>query len=482
MTQSDTILSIVSDQLADAEDQDSKIELPTPSRVRPVARAVLRERFRTEDGKSQTLRRWRGKWWEWSGPSWTQLDEEALRNELYDVLENAYYKDGDDHVDWNPTRQKITNIVDALAGLCVIPETVEAPAWLSGEHEHQAGDYIAMDNGLFHVPTRQLLPFAPELFNTNHLPFSYDPNAVCPNWVSFLQQILAHDGAAGDALQEFAGYLSSGRTDLQKALMIIGPTRSGKGTILQVLTGLIGAANTAAVTLSGLMGDFGLSNLLGKSLATIGDARITPHGTSSLVERLLSITGEDLMGVNVKHEPIQTVKLPSRIVMASNELPRLGDASAALVGRFIIIRLDRSFLGAEDETLKPRLLAELPGIFNWALDGLDALAKQRRFTEPATMADAAEDMRSLASPVREFGLDTYEFTGAPDDWVYLKEAHADYKLWCNQREQSPVAQIRFAEELRAAFQVQTPNTYLDPVNRTNKARIVRGVKKLPGVF
>jgi putative DNA primase/helicase len=54
-------------------------------------------------------------------------------------------------------------------------------------------------------------------------------------------------------------------------------------------------------------------------------------------------------------------------------LPRLGDASAAIIGRFIMLVTTRSWLGKEDSDLEHALQGELPGILNWALAGLQRI-------------------------------------------------------------------------------------------------------------
>ena len=94
-------------------------------------------------------------------------------------------------------------------------------------------------------------------------------------------------------LQEYIGYVLSGRTDMQKMLLLIGPTRSGKGTIARILAELVGRKHAAGPTLASLGTNFGMSPLLGKPLAIISDARLGNTPTHTVVERLLSITGED---------------------------------------------------------------------------------------------------------------------------------------------------------------------------------------------
>jgi Family of unknown function (DUF5906) len=154
---------------------------------------------------------------------------------------------------------------------------------------------------------------------------------------------------------------------------MVGPTRGGKGVIARVMTALIGRKNVAGPTLNSLSGEFGLAPLIGKPLAVISDARFAGKDSSIVVERLLSISGEDTLTVNRKYRDQWTGKLPSRLHVLSNELPKLGDASTAIVGRIVLLLLANSWLGKEDHNLEPALHTELTGILNWALEGLRRL-------------------------------------------------------------------------------------------------------------
>src|SRR5439155_10250876 len=168
----------------------------------------------------------------------------------------------------------------------------------------------------------------------------------------------------------------------------IGPTRAGKGVIARVLKALVGRGNHAGPTLASLGTNFGLAPLIGKSLAIVSDARLGTGNVHQVVERLLSISGEDMLTIDIKFREAWTGTLPTRFLVISNELPRFGDASGAIAGRFIVLTMSRSWLGHEDTTLTDKLLEELPGIFGWALDGLAALAAKGRFTEPQSSSDA----------------------------------------------------------------------------------------------
>ncbi len=71
-------------------------------------------------------------------------------------------------------------------------------------------------------------------------------------------------------------------------------------------------------------------------------------------------------------------------MLISNELPWLTDASGALVSRLVILRFTESFYGREDQGLFDRLVAELPGILLWAMEGWRRLRERGHFVQPKT--------------------------------------------------------------------------------------------------
>ena len=110
------------------------------------------------------------------------------------------------------------------------------------------------------------------------------------------------------------GYLLTPDTSLQKALLIPGPKRSGKGTIGRIMGKLVGEANTVAPSLNSFgRSDFGLEPLLAKQLAIVSDMRLSGRTDEAAVaENLLRITGEDRVSVNRKHRKALEVTLRAR--------------------------------------------------------------------------------------------------------------------------------------------------------------------------
>ncbi len=426
------------------------IILPPPWMPLRVSR-VVEKTLSTDDGLSK-LRRWRGGWWTWQTTHWAEAPDDRVESLLY-FTENALYDAGKNLKPWAPNRRKIGDLLKALSAICILSADVDQPTWLDGR---ESGVVVALKNGLLDVQARRLLPHTPQFFNQTAVPFAYDASAPRPGqWLKFLGDLWPLESGqknhpAADLLQEWFGYVISGRLDCHKIFLMIGPTRGGKGVIARVLIALVGTKNVAGPTLNSLGGNFGLAPLIGKPLAIISDARFVGKNAGVIIERLLSISGEDSLTVDRKYKDHWTGKLPSRLHVISNELPRLGDASEAIIGRIVLAPTTKSWLGKEDHKLEPTLLGELPGILNWGLDGLERLIKQgNRFTRLAAAEEAISQMRDLASPVAAFVREKCELP--PEGKVGVDALYGAYKQWCEENGDAKKSKPVFGRDLKAAF-------------------------------
>jgi putative DNA primase/helicase len=394
-----------------------------------TARKFLAEKHR--EGSLPTLFRQDKTFFSWTGSHYAEIQDDDVRSELYAYLEKAFCKTPRDGVVlYNPKKNNVGNIMDALHAAVNLPAKVRAPAWLDGRDRPAPSDVIACTNGLLDARTLQLLPATPLFFSRNALSFPYDENAAEPTeWLAFLDAIWPEDQGAIACLQEIFGYLLTGDTRHQKAFLVIGPKRSGKGTVGRVLTRLLGEVNVVNPTLGQFATNFGLAPLIGKRLAIISDARLGGRADDqAIAERILTITGEDSVTIDRKHKTAWTGRLETRFLIMSNELPRLSDSSGALASRFVVLTMTRSFYGNEDMDLGDRLLAELPGILNWALVGLKRLHDRGHFLQPISSSEVQQELADLGSPVGTFIRDTCEV--APGRRVPVDELFERWRLWC----------------------------------------------------
>jgi putative DNA primase/helicase len=429
----------------------------SPKRTLPTAEAYVREFNQHTDGR--TLLSYGGLLMEWRDNRYCEVEQESLKKRLQDWLHRALqYRlnkrtNKVELVDFESNPATVNQALDTTRALVHLPATTIAPSWLGagGGDRPPALEILPCPSLNLHIPTGKVFPPTPAFFTTNALDFDYDPNAEPPKmWIKFMEQLFGDDIEPMELLQEWMGYSLTGDTSLQKMLLIVGPRRSGKGTVGRILSRLVGPANVAGPTTGSLAGTFGLQPLIGKSLAIVSDARFTGAHVGTVVERLLCISGEDALTIDRKFlEPV-TMKLPTKFMFLTNELPQLSDTSTALAGRFLVLRLTKSFFGKEDATLTKTLLTELPGILLWAIEGWKRLKARGRFLQPASGEDAVRDLEDLSSPVSEFVRD--RCVVGSGQRVSLTELYNSWQKWCEQsgRAQATTRQV-FGRDLAAAF-------------------------------
>ena len=414
------------------------------------ARELIRRRYTQSGGR--TIHHHQSVFYVWDGTHYRETKRDEICAVVYAFLDGAKRLNRDDQlVPFNPTRNKVSDVLEALAAEVQLPGAIRAPAWLDDGPNPEALTILSCANGLLHLPKRTLLPHTPNFFSVNAVDYRYETLGQEPVvWLGFLRSIWGDDQELIDTLQELFGLLLTHDTSQQKMFLVVGPKRSGKGTIARTLRGLLGGANVVGPTLSTLTQNFGLASLIGKPLAIISDARLGGRtDASAVVERLLAITGEDTITVDRKYREPWTGRLPTRFLILTNELPRLTDASGALASRFIVLLLTRSFYGQEDLTLEGRILSECPDILHWALAGYDRLRARGHFAQPASAAQAAEELADLGSPVGAFVRErcvVNHFLCVECEILFVA-----WKEWCEEQHRDHHGTIQtFGRDLRAA--------------------------------
>src|SRR5262249_18988471 len=153
----------------------------------------------------------------------------------------------------------------ALGTLVSVSAERERPFWLDGAGPFPADEVLAFPNGVVHLPSLAAgredyrIEPTPRFFDTRVVPYPFSPRPPKPRrWLSFLDELFDDDAEGRGLLQEWTGPLPPPDTRHQKILLLIGPSRSGKGTIGRVVTELLGPENVAGASFASLATNFGL--------------------------------------------------------------------------------------------------------------------------------------------------------------------------------------------------------------------------------
>lgn len=471
--------------------------VPAPKRPGAVADLIA---HMLADDEGVHLKHWRDNWFVWrdgrTGGRYQPLEgadnKYAVPDMVRSVLKTAKYqvetKNGSELKDWDPNNRTVREVTDAIAAGARPDETMASGSWIGAdaaerEQRMPGPEITCVANGLLWCPTkggaqaRQLLPHTPAFFTTSSVAVGYDPEAQCPRWSQFLEELWPGDEHSKMLLQEWFGYVLTRSTSLHKILALIGTRRCGKSTASWVLEQLLGGISQVDhPTMARLAESFGLAPMLGKRLAIVGDARLGKTD-NAIVEKLLMISGEDPVTVNRKGLAEINVKLDTRIMIVSNSMPDLKDTTGALASRFLPLRIRiEGFYGKEDRNLKATLGRELPGILCWALEGADRLwANGGKFTLGANTLEDMEEVEREGSKIKAFAMDRLEFD--PDSVTVKDDVFRAWEVWCEDSGYMATGKNVFMRDLRDAYPSSFKIGKTSPTTGRKPALV--GVRLLP---
>ncbi len=321
--------------------------------------------------------------------------------------------------------------------------------------------FLAFENGMIDVADLRsrtapsLVPHDPHWFSSTALPYPFDPSARCPQFLRFLGHVLERDTESGrpqhqgdhrlEVLQEWFGYSLLPNGSFQKFLLMVGEGANGKGVILNLWTRMLGSENVSHVAIDQLGQRFGLQPLLGKVANICGDLCELDGVAEGVIKRL---TGEDNITVDRKNLPLATMAPAVKLIFAANAMPRFADKSLGIWRRLMVMPFRVRIPDLEqDGALTETLTAELPGILNWALDGLSRLLTRGRFTACPTCVAAADRHRFDCDPVAQFIDEEFPQGIGPNRRILVDEMYRRYGEWCKQSGHLALSKIKLNKQV-----------------------------------
>lgn len=290
-------------------------------------------------------------------------------------------------------------------------------------------DKINFKNGVLDLNSWDLevLPHSPEYNFLYALPFDFDRDADCPIFKKWVDGVMLGDEKLVAILQEFMGYIvRGGEYKHHKALWLGGEGRNGKSTFVDVLKALIGPENFSTISIKSLVGDrFSGADLEGK-IANFSEetspAELRDSGPFK------NLTGDGDISAQKKYGDPFHFRNRAKLVMTYNTIPDLSDLSQGMLSRPIIVPFRKVIRDHEqDKGIKAKLAAELPGIFNFALEGWERLEAQNGFTESPLSSLALTKVREESCNVHQW-VDLYiDFLEGGETFVHSRELYTAYK-------------------------------------------------------
>jgi len=413
----------------------------------------------------EKLRRYRHTWYRYEGPNYRMVSTEEANLDITEFLSSGVEPTG---TTFHPKPGDVSATLQMLMKYrpAIIEPTVPMPGWLpeatDTEKEHDPRDLVSCKNGLIDLRTDECIPHTPRLLTTSTTSYHYSPRAKRKRFEKFLDEIFPgstekrpddfetwseerqEPQLQRELVQEVFGYLISRDTRQQKIFLFIGKPRSGKGTLARILRRLLGEQNVIGFSLASLDNDFGAEDLIDKQVAIVGDARLD-GSSAKAVAQLLTWSGEDPVTINRKGEKKWSGTLGVRILIQTNPMLHFSDPSGTIATRFVPVLFNECFEGREDETLTDKLLEELPGILNWAIEGWKRLRAKGKFVLSPAAREKLNRMKRKAAPMLNFVDEKCE-VGADLSWP-RDACYAHYVEFCKESNNKPLSRPKFIEAM-----------------------------------
>ncbi len=356
---------------------------------------------------------------------WPRLDE------LVDIRRTILLTHGED-----ATAKKTGNLLTLLKDYCAAKEQDIAPNL----------NLICLSNGTLDVENATLLEFSPSHHLTCKTDIDWDVNAKCERWLKFLNEIFENDPDKVEKiafLKTWIGYCLVPDTSQHKFVWMVGGGGNGKSVLLSLLTKLVGRSNVSHAHIERLDDKFVRAELQGKLLNISSEMSASATLADGYLKAI--VTGDETEAER-KYQPSFSFKPFVRLIAATNQLPRLLDITDGFFRRAIVLSFNRQFLGDDcDPDLENKLIAELPGIFAWAVEGLKELRASGKFAIPPSSLVALAQYKEESDPVGMFATEC--LTKSEAGGLQPAEIYSGYREWCFKSGFSPMNKVRFGKRL-----------------------------------
>lgn len=337
---------------------------------------------------------------------------------------------------------KTNNLNAAYKRLCEHPDLFTRDvSWSNGQ--------LICQNGALNVETGDWSEHSPQHYARRKIGAEYQAQASAPKFTKLLASMFEDRGEnAGPfikVIQQWTGAaLAIHRLsrEARKALLLVGPSRTGKTELSRIIRLLIGEP-VATPSVAEISERFGLASLYEAS-AWIRDDAIN-EGDDLDPQRFKTIVTGEPIDIERKHRPaVPGVELALPVLLTTNSLPKARDRSDAIFNRSLILEMTsivsepdahkmRQAAGVERGlTLGQHIFAtEASGILNWALEGLRDLLNAGSYDLPETVQHAIQRFKDDNNPVGEWARTAVVRT--PNGKVARHDLMCAYHGW--QREQ-----------------------------------------------
>ncbi len=311
-------------------------------------------------------------------------------------------------------------------------------------------------NGTINLKTMEFRPHSPSDRLTKMTEVDYDPDATCPRWISFMDEVFEGDKDRIRYLQKAIGYAMSGDTRLECMFILYGPTsRNGKGTTMETVLRILGEYGRTAKPDMLSKKSFADSSGPSEDVARLNGARmvnVSEPEKSMVLDASLTkqMTGNNTLTARYLRENSFEFKPQFKLFIDTNHQPQISDMTLFESDRIRIIPFNRHFTADERDIDLKSFFAEpenLSGILNWCLEGF-ALYQAEGLKMPESVEAATAEYRAQSDRITMFTTQCIQKQAGQE--LRSSAIYERYKTWCGENGYKYENAANFRKKMEAA--------------------------------
>lgn len=460
------------------------------------------DRIMAEYGENLMYNHDNGEWFYWNGLHWArdtknrilELPEKMARKHLAQVelMDPELMGSKEDRKELAKKKNTLMTFFNKSLNASTMKNALELVAARYGVavNTHELDPVVhthllPVVNGTINLKTGSLEEHRREHRFTKLVNVTYDPAAKCETWLKFLARI-CRDGEGNtdpeelDYLQRAIGYTLSGDMHEQAFFILYGSGGNGKSTFINVIRHLLGPfakqANTSTFSVQknkkSAEATPDLAKLYGVRFVVVSE----PDEGMELAEGLIKQwTGGEEIAARYLHKNEFEFFPVGKLWLNTNHLPRIKGGDLGIERRIRVLPFtSRIEKDEQDPYLEARLMEELPGILNWAIEGYKQLAKNGLSNMPKRAQELTQTYLSDHDTISKFIMECCELGGRERIYASNNDLYERYKEWLH--DAYPVAPTKFFRTLTNRCERMG---YPLKDHRTNQSRGYYNIRLLP---
>ena len=394
------------------------------------------------------------KWLLWSGSHWAVDESLKIQKLTFDVprmiyRETAKESDKEQRKWLGELARKLENTTKRANML-----TSVKPRVVVHHKELDKGHFLLnVGNGTIDLKTGDIRPHKRADLLTHDNEIEYHRDATAPTWERFLVDIFEGDVELVEFVQRAIGYSLTGNVKEQVLFICHGGGENGKSKFFEVLLKILGTLSIQAAP-DLLMADIKQrhpteqADLFGKRVVSCQETGEGRRFNETLVKQL---TGGDAIRARRMHEDFWQFDPTHKLWLSTNHKPEIRGTDHAIWRRIRLIPFNVKFTidGAggtrvRDSDMSDKLMAELPGILTWAVNG--CLAWQRNGLKPPKAVTQATNSYQVEMDVLAAWMTDCCVVNRVSD-ARAADLYDSYSQWCEQSGERPEPQRKFGTRL-----------------------------------